>query len=300
MQLLRNQVYMGHMVQGKRKVSSFKTKKRLVPSQDEWIIVENTHEPIIEDYEWESVQRRLEKASNATSNHSVKTNSTDEVNLFSGIIRCADCGAAMAFNRKVRKNGAEKLFYRCSRYANNGHEACTTHSVDVEVLEHVLLHDIQHHAKTAMQDEKGLMDRLLAFSGEACKNESAAKEKSLRDAESRIAFIETAGKQLFEEKVIGNVPDGMFKKMLAEYQSELEVLSDKAAELRRQIQDSRNDRADVQRWLNLIKECATIDRLDRATAYQLIDQVSVHEQCDDCGIRTQTVDIKYNFVGCIS
>ncbi len=144
------------------------------------------------------------------------------------------------------------------------------------------------------------MDRLLAFSDEACKNESAAKGKSLRDVESSISFIETAGKQLFEEKVIGNVPYGMFKKMLAEYQSELEILSDKAAELRRQIQDSRNDRADVQRQLNLIKECATIDKLDRATAYQLIDQVSVHEQSDECGIRTQTMQVKYNFVGCLS
>ena len=300
MQLLRNQVYIGHMVQGKRKVSSFKTKKRLVVDPDDWVIVENTHEPLIDDYTWEQVHQRLINARSAPSNHTVKTNSMDEINLFSGIIRCADCGAAMAFNRKVRKGGGEKLFYRCSRYANNGSEACTTHTIDVEVLESVILHDIQHHAKTAVRDEKGLLDRLFEYSGEACKNESAAREKSLRDAESRISFIEDAGKTLFEERLIGNVPDSLFKKMLVDYEREITELSEQAALLRRHIQESRNSRADIQKWLNLLKECATIDSLDRATAYQLIDHVAVHEQSDECGIRTQTVHIKYNFVGCLS
>jgi len=299
-QLLRNQVYIGHMVQGKCKVSSFKTKKRLVTGKDDWIIVRNTHEPIIDTYEWECVQRRLARAYLAPSNNFVrKASGADEANLFSGIIRCADCGAAMAFNRKVRKSGREKLIYRCGRHANNGGSTCTTHTIDSEVLEHVLLHDIQHHARMAIRDERGLFDRLLAFSGEAVKNETAAMERSLRDTENRISFIETAGKQLFEEKVSGNVPDGLLRKMLADYQLEIEQLTVKATELRRRIQECRNSRADVQRWMGLIKECAAIGRLDRATVYQLIDQVRVHERCDECGIRTQTVQIKYNFVGCI-
>jgi hypothetical protein len=206
----------------------------------------------------------------------------------------------MAFNRKVRKNGDEKLFYRCSRYANNGSGFCSTHTIDVEVLESVILHDIQHHAKVATKNEKRLFDRLLAFSGEACKNENTAKEKILRDAECRLSFVEDAGKKLFEERVSGNVPESLFKKMLVDYEKEIIVLSEKIAEVRRQLQDSRNNRADIQNWMNVLKECAAINSLDRATAYQLIDHVDVHETSDDCGIRTQTVQIKYNFVGCIS
>ena len=298
-QILRNQAYIGHMVQGKHKVSSFKTKKRLELSPDDWVVVENTHEPIIDNFTWEGVQRRLETTRNAPSNNTIKSSGGDEANLFSGIIRCADCGAAMVFNRRERKNGNIKLFYRCSRYVNNGRDTCTTHTIDVEILESVILHDIQHHAKTAVRDEKRLFNRLLAYSGEANKNEHAAKEKTLRDAESRISFVEDAGKKLFEERVLGNVPESLFKKMLADYEREIMELSGKVVELRRQIQDSRNSRADIQNWLNVLKECATIDRLDRATAYQLIDHVDVHEQADECGIRTQTIEIKYNFVGCI-
>jgi hypothetical protein len=61
---------------------------------------------------------------------------------------------------------------------------------------------------------------------------------------------------------LGNVPDSLFKKMLADYEREITVLNEKAIELRRHLQDSGNSRADIQRWFNLLKECATIDRLD--------------------------------------
>jgi len=168
------------------------------------------------------------------------------------------------------------------------------------VLECVILHDIKHHAKTAVQDEKGLLDKLLEFSGEAHKNEIIAKEKNLRNAENRITFVEDAIKKLFEEKVIGNVPDSVFKKLLVDYEYEITELNEKAVELRRQLQDSKNSRADIERWLNLLKECATIDSIDRATAYQLIETVTVHEQSDECGIRLHTIGIKYNFVGYLS
>ena len=114
MQLLKNQVYIGNMVQGKRKVSSFKTKKRLVTNPDDWIIVEDTHEPIIDRLTWDCVQRRIGSTRRAHSNNTIKVSGADEVNIFSGIIRCADCGAAMAFNRKVEKSGVVRRFYRCS------------------------------------------------------------------------------------------------------------------------------------------------------------------------------------------
>jgi hypothetical protein len=172
-QLLRNHVYIGHMAQGKRKVSSFKTKKRLSISSDDWVVVENTHNPIIDEYTWDDVQQRMAKARSTPSNGTIRRNSMDEVSLFSGIIRCADCGAAMIFNRKIRKSGAEKHFYRCSRYTNNGSASCTTHIIDIEVLESVILHDIQHHAKTAIQDEQGLLNRLFEYSGAAHRNENA-------------------------------------------------------------------------------------------------------------------------------
>ncbi len=92
----------------------------------------------------------------------------------------------------------------------------------------------------------------------------------------------------------------MFRKMLGDYELETQDLITKAQDISNQIQESRNNQADVHRWMKLIKECAGVEKLDRAQAYRLIDQVSVHEKADECGIRTHTVKIKYNFVGDIS
>lgn len=300
MQLLRNQVYIGDMVQCKRKVSSFKTKKRLVTSPEDWVIVEDTHEAIIDRFTWECVQRRMDSTKRAPSHHSIRVNSTDEVNIFSGIIRCADCGAAMAFNRKVGKSGAERRFYRCSRYANSGSKSCSMHTIDADTLESIILSDIQYYAQTAITDEKKLMDRLLCFSGQERQNEKAAQEKILRDKINRISFIEDASKRLFEEKITGNVPDSLFKKMLADYERELSELEDKSADIRQRIKEEASGENDVKKWMGLIKDCVCIGRLDRATAFQLIDHVDVHEQTDKNGHKSQSIQVNYNFVGCLS
>lgn len=183
--------------------------------------MEGTHEAIIDRFTWDSVQRRMDNAKR-TTDHAIKTSGKgDEINVFSGIIRCADCEAAMAFKRKVSKNGVDHRFYRCSRYANSGSKSCSMHTIDADTLESIILSDIQYHAQTAIADDKSLMERLLSFSGQERQNEKAAQEKALRDAKSRIAFIEDASKRLFEEKISGNVPESLFRKMLADYEREL-------------------------------------------------------------------------------
>jgi len=246
LQLLRNQVYIGDMVQCKRKVSSFKTKKRLLTNADNWVIVEDTHEPIVDRFTWESVKRRMDEAKRTDTPNPIRVNSTNEISVFSGIIRCADCGAAMAFNRKVTKSGVVRRFYRCSRYANSGSKSCSMHTIDADTLESIILSDIQHYAQTAILDEDGLTERLLSFSGREHRNEKAAQEKVLLDAKSRITFIEDASKRLFEEKISGNVPESLFKKMLTDYERELSALEEKYVNLRACVQEAGSRETDVQ------------------------------------------------------
>ena len=100
-------------------------------------------------------------------NHAIKTSGKDnEINVFSGIILCADCGAAMAFKHRVSKNGVEYRFYRCSRYTNSGSKACSIHTIDADTLESIILSDIRYHAQATIADEKSLTDRLLSFTGQ--------------------------------------------------------------------------------------------------------------------------------------
>jgi len=281
-------------------VASFKTKKRVFNDPDDWVIVEGTHEPIIDSHTWDCVQRRMEKAAKELPNNAVRGSDLERTNIFSGIINCADCGAAMQFNHKERKTVSGKNIYRCGRYVNNGKDACTTHSIDAELLAYVILKDVQRHAEIAVSDENQLLSRLLQFSEKERKNDIAAQAKVLSDTTKRMSFVEDASKRLFEERVTGSVPDSVFKKLMADYERELASLEEKATDIKKHIHEVESNEPNVKKWLATLKECVTIDKLDRATAYQLIDNIAIHEQSDECGVRTQTVQITYNFVGCIS
>ncbi len=193
-----------------------------------------------------------------------------------------------------------RRFYRCSRYANSGSKSCSMHTIDADTLENIILADIQYYTQTAIGDEKKLYDRLLSFSGQECKNKKAAQEKALRDTTNRISFIQDASKRLFEEKITGNVPDSLFKNMLSDYEREINEPEEQSDNIRRQLQDQESSESNVQKWMELIRECVSIDRLDRATAFQLIDNVAVHEQTDKDGHKSQSIQVKYNFVGCLS
>jgi site-specific DNA recombinase len=98
--ILKNEVYLGNMIQGKRKKVSYKSKKIISTSQDQWIKVENTHEPIIEKNIFDEVQRRI----------SVKQKSSGkgQAHIFTTKVKCMDCGNSM--NKVTTFEGSEKLF----------------------------------------------------------------------------------------------------------------------------------------------------------------------------------------------
>ena len=298
MQLLKNQVYIGHMVQGKRQVASFKTKQRqFIPTED-WIVVEDTQEPIVDLDIWNRVQARLETTKAAPSNHAVRINSTGKVNLFSGIIRCADCGSAMAFNRKVY-SGNERIIYRCGRYANSGKDQCSSHSIKQETLEQVILEDMRHYAEAAVTDENALISRLLLATDRERERERSAKRQAVTKLQKRIDTIDRMVKQLFEEKVAGSVPLPMFKKLLADYEQERNGLEAQIRELEMGMQTATDTERDVMAWMNLIKNSLSLESLDRETAFRLIDNISVSEKFEENGKKHQSIAIQYNFVGCL-
>lgn len=95
-------------------------------------------------------------------------------------------------------------------------------------------------------------------------------------------------------------PDSLFKNMLSDYEQEINTLEEKTENIRRQLQNQESSEVNVQKWMELIKDCVSIDRLDRATAFQLIDNVAIHEQTDKDGRKSQSIQVKYNFVGYLS
>lgn len=117
--ILDNEAYLGHTIQHKEERLSHKDHRTRAVSPDEWIRVENTHEPIITKELWEEC-RLVERLNNRPRQSKMK-----EVSLSSGLLFCADCGFAMRCQVTVRhkKDGTKACYeaYMCGSYSRSGH-----------------------------------------------------------------------------------------------------------------------------------------------------------------------------------
>ena len=126
--ILKNEMYIGNMVQGKRKKVNYKSKKIVSTSKDQWIRAENTHDPIIEKGIFDEVQRRISERQRSTGE--------GQAHIFSTKVRCADCGSAM--NKVTAFRGNERLYsyLRCKIYATAANKnLCTSHAIRLDILQ---------------------------------------------------------------------------------------------------------------------------------------------------------------------
>ena len=290
MQLLKNQVYIGNMVQGKRQVISYKSKRREFTSPDEWIIVENTHEALVDLEAWNEVQKRI------TENKHFRTNSKNEIGLFSGVLKCAECGSALAFNVKKLAHGTKNI-YKCTRYTSHGREVCTPHYTYESALIDAVLYDIRANAFLASQDRAELVKRLLKQTNDENKKESAYYESKIRDIINRMNTIGNNIKNLYEDKCSGMIPENIFMKLLSDYNKEQCELENKLPDIKKAFNEAENTTTDVMCWVSMIEQYLDIETLDRETVLELIDTITVSEAYMVDGEKHQDINIKYRFVG---
>ncbi len=131
--ILKNATYIGNMVQGRHRIKSYKVHTQEQVPENEWFVVENTHEAIIDKAAFGKVQELLKRDTRTGPKQT-------ELYLFSGFLRCADCGKAMG-RSKVR----EHVYYYCRTYKDQSKSACTKHSIRHDKLEAAVLYAVQQH-----------------------------------------------------------------------------------------------------------------------------------------------------------
>ena len=289
MQIIKNPVYYGAMANGKRKVLSFKNKKVIKNPADTWIVVENTHEAIISKSIWDEAQKIVLK------NHvGIRRGGSGEVSLFSGVAKCADCGTKMTYNRKVRQTYIDE-YYRCGRYTNKGTDACNPHTIVQETIYRAVIEDIKEYAKLACSDERRLTDRLIKDNTQHADKISQRHEKFIREKENRLKEIDGLIQSLFEEKIGGNVPENIFKRMAKKYDDEQLALAEEIKKLTNELSDFKRNENDVALWIAKIKKCVSIEKLTREIVVELIDSIEISEVYEVDGELQQDINITYRF-----
>ena len=131
--------YTGDLAQGRSRVKSYKVHQIEAVPREEWVEVAGTHEAIIDYETFDKVQALLQRDTRTSPKGR-------EVHLFSGFLKCADCGRAIT--RCVGKNN--NVYYSCSTYKNRSRTACTMHSIKHERLEAAVLFAVQHQVHLAV------------------------------------------------------------------------------------------------------------------------------------------------------
>lgn len=283
--MLFNRVYIGILEQGKQRTKSFKVKKRIDIDKNDWVVTENAHEPIIDPETWEKVQRLLK-----VQRREMKT--TGETHLFAGLIVCEDCQRSMALNRHIRGF----FYFVCSSYKRLGPSYCSSHRIHYDQLYGLVLNDIKYHAELAEYDQEAIIDKLDAAERMNKLKDSAGTKNELFIAHKRIMEIDGVFKQLYEDKVKGNVSDYRFSQLSRQYEEEQAVLLQKERALEEKMKQFEESKRDMKDWITAIKKYTDIKELDKSIVGELIEKIVIGERIKMDREVSQEVRIIYKFI----
>jgi len=289
-QMLDNPVYVGDMAQQKRQNFSHKSKRRMTVDRADWIVVRDTHEPIIDRELWEEVRER--RTTTKKRVRKTKGNGSGDFALLSGCLFCADCGARLAYQSSP-KSGA----YRCSRYNNAGASVCSTHYILEETLADLVLRDLRQYAKLAVEDRQRLEKELLHTLVREQNIELRQLEEQERSIERRQTEINRTVKSLYEDKCKGTLTETLFQSLASDYtreQSDLSKQLEAVCELLTAQQDAQDKTG---QFLERVQGCFEIETLTREVVMALVDRITVGEAHSKNGQRTQPIQIQYKFIG---
>ena len=288
--ILNNEVYLGKLVYGKQRNKSMKSKEKVRNPKEDWIVVENCHEPIITQELWDTVQKIL--------NAKHRPAKAGEVQMFAGLLYCSDCGHCLTYSQKQRKDGSYHGAYSCWMYKTHGKEYCASHYITFDTIYELVLIDIQ---RNLFQYRKNT-DKFKSILSRKYQSDSQKQAEQItleyEQKQKRCEELDKIISRLYEDNVLGMIGDERYESMSQSYELEqveikkaLPILKSKIDELKRQ-----SDCAD--NFINVIKKYTIIDKLDAAILNELIDKIVVHhkEQAED-GRTFQQIEIYYRFVG---
>jgi len=281
--ILENQVYIGDMVSHKTQTKSFKNKKLIDVPKEDWIIVKNTHEAIIDEETFELVQKFI----------SVKKRPTKqgERNMFVGLVKCPDCGRNLAY---ANPNGKDPRF-RCRTYARNS-SLCTTHSISYDALCQIVINDIQSHAKNMKKMGEDFIDEMRKLSEKNGSQTIGQYKKELETLAKRIVELDNIIAKLFEENVLGKISDERFSKLSTTYENEQSEVNKRHAELKTKVEDEEKKVKGTNQFLETINKYSEMTELNRSMLCELVDSIYVYQATGTGNNRQQRVEINYRFL----
>ena len=292
--ICKNPTYLGHLAQMRTTTVSYKNHKTVKKDQSEWIIVENTHEPIISQEIWDKV-REIEKS----VSQGKKTKKGETMPL-SGLMFCADCGEKMRLCTNNTTNGSKKKprkyirhNYQCGAYNRFGKFYCTSHYIKMKDINAVVLEDIRSMADLVVADEDYARQQFLAKKEQINAHQTAEEQKRLREGKNRLAVLGTLIPSIYEDKVLGKIPEDVCVSLLEKYQTEQKQLIEEVEQLEVKLNAVKQDENDVEEFIRRLKKYTDVQELTREMCLELIEYITIDEYAKD---RPREIHIYYKLL----
>ena len=282
--------YLGHTVNFKTTKKSYKSKKKIQNPESEWVIFENTHEPI-----WTESIADAVRLARQTRRRPTKMG---EMGMFSGMTFCADCGSIM-YQCRATGFRREQEYYLCAGYRKSRDICGSTHSIRTVILEELILQNLCKVVSYAREQEDQFVKMVMDMDEKERSKGLAKKKKLLTDAEKRISELDRIFKHLYEDNITGKLTDERFKKLSADYEAEQAALQTQANSLREEIQEEESKCANVERFLSIVRKYTEIPELTPHILHEFVEKIVVHAATDPHSKtnRKQEVDIYYKGIG---
>lgn len=271
--ILRNEMYTGVMIQGRRKKVSYKSKVIIDTPEDQWYRVEGTHEAIIDRATFEAVQQGLRLRT--------KTDGSGEAHLLSGLVKCADCGSTMSKCSNGKQN-----YLRCKLYADSGKQKlCTRHSVRLDELIDLVSERIRYYVQTYFELDAQDIKPHKDTRREALKQERKALAAQL---EKRSQALKT----LYLDKVAGIISEGQFMELNESFLNEKSRLGQRLGKIDEELENREQPQQQAE-LMEKARELLRLETVPRELVIGLIDRIEVGEQSPKTGLQEVKVSWKF-------
>lgn len=252
--ILGNPVYVGTLVQNKYNKVSYKDKEKVKMPRESWIVVEHTHEPIIDEHTFELVQE-LQK-------QRTKSVHMMPVGVFSGKLFCADCKKSM--ERQYARHGKREFIgYVCKTYKKQGKRFCESHRILKEELEDAVLMSLKKEMKRMLTAED--IGKLQQIGVEGQDREGLAEQLEL--LQERLDKIQKYKKGAFEKYLDNVIMESDYRQFTAQYDSQIAALEEHMR-LLSEAEHETDARIDI-------NEMVRMEKLDRRIVIELIERIEV-------------------------
>ena len=274
LRILKNPIYIGVLEQGKVTTPNYKVKKIVEKPRDEWAVVEDHHEAIIERFDFESVQKVLALDTRTSV-------SGRAVELFSGMVYCGECGASMV--RKTVPSGRNKyVYYVCG--AHKSEKSCSPHSLRDCVLEEIVLEALKQHIRQVID-----LSDLLDMTDVAWLKKAGIQKLNTRLAKKQeeIDRCQSLLRSLYENLADGVIDREEYQELKKAYTRRKAEAEEQAEGIRVEMSQAMDNSEKGRAWMEQFRKHQNITALDRTLVVSLIERIMVY--------RDKRVEIVYRW-----